>query len=99
MFLKTERYKICFQRLWDPFSPVIINTTYDNFHSLNQVEGKNPRCGTIDPKTLNKHDFCYHNSIDSTVCLFFSLRIRDKRDETYFHVKTGTTLETSYMKK
>ena len=58
-----SQYCCWFKELWVQFSPVLVNTNHDNVRFLNQVEGEIPGCGTVDPKTLNKHDLCYHPSI------------------------------------
>ena len=51
-----SQYHFWFKELRKQFSPVLINTTHENIHFLNQVKGEIPICGIIEPKTLNKHD-------------------------------------------
>ena len=58
-----------------------------------------PRCGTIDPKTVDEHDFYYKCSKDGPALLFGSLRIKDKTDEPLSPVKTNTIPNKWYTKK
>ena len=51
---------------------------------FNQVKGGNPRCGTIDPKMVKKHDFCYQCYKDGPDFLFDKLRIIYKRYEPFY---------------
>ena len=66
---------------------------------LNQVQGEIPICGTIDQKTLNKHDICSQCYIDDTNWIFEILRVIYERDEHPISVKTNNTIEKSHIKK
>ena len=57
-----SQYHCCFKELRDKFSPVLINTTHDKVNFKYIFKGEIPICGTFDPKTLNKNDFCYQCS-------------------------------------
>ena len=61
-----------------------MNTSHNNVHFLNQINGKIPRSGVIDPETINSHDFCYQCSKHGLDCLFGKLRIKYFNDEPYF---------------
>ena len=56
-----------------------VSVMWSNVHFFDQVKGGIPRCGTIDPKTVNNHDFCYQCSKDGTDILFGILRVVYKR--------------------
>ena len=61
------------------FSPMIINTTSEGVHFLNQTKLKVPISDTIDQKTDNEHDLCHQFSVYGRELLFGNLLIRDKR--------------------
>ena len=48
---------ILFQHLRYHLFPIIINTTSDGVHFLNQIKREVPRSGKVDSYTMNKHDF------------------------------------------
>ena len=49
MFIDLQ-YNSWYTELRDNFSPDLVKKIHDNVCFLNQVKGKIPRCGTIDPK-------------------------------------------------
>ena len=51
---------------------------------LNQINGKIPRIGVIDTKTISTHDLCYWCSKHGPDFLFGKLRIKDFNYEPYF---------------
>ena len=65
----------------------MINISRKNVHFLNQIIGDIPRSGVIDEEKINPHDLCYQCSKDGPDFLFGKSRIRDSRDEPYFHEK------------
>ena len=62
----------------------MINTTDNNEQFLNQINGKIPRSGTIDPETINPRYLFYQCSKHGPDCLFGKLRIKVFNDEPYF---------------
>ena len=65
---------------------------------MNQVKEEIPRCGRINPKTRDKHNFCYQFSIYGTDLIFVNLNIIDKRCKPFLPVKTSTIHEKFYMR-
>ena len=61
-----SHYHCWYKELRNKISPVIIDTTPKNTHVYNHINGKIPRNGVIDKKTINTHDFCYQCSKDGT---------------------------------
>ena len=49
-----DQYNSWFKQLWDHFSPIIIITTYENVHLLNQARGKNQHVVQFTLKKLIK---------------------------------------------
>lgn len=82
----------------EPISPILINNTYDKVHLLNQVNEKIPRCGTIEPKTINNYAFCYQCCIDVPDLFFGNLMNGYKVYETFIHVKTIIVIYKACMK-
>ena len=58
---------------------MIINTTSEGVHFLNQTKLKVPISDTIDQKTDNEHDVCHQCYVDGSDLLFGKWLIRDKR--------------------
>ena len=55
--------------------------------NLDQINGKIPRNGVIDQKTINPCDLCYQCSKDVPEFFFGEFSIRDCIDEPYFPSK------------
>ena len=51
---------------------------------LNQIIGKIPRSGVIDPETINPCDLCYQCFKNGPDFLFGKFRIKDFNDEPHF---------------
>ena len=68
-------------------SQVIIDTTHNHIHFLNQINGKSPRSVVIDQQTINILDVQYHCYIYGSDFLFVKLRIRYCRNEPHFPAK------------
>ena len=65
----------------------MVDTTHNNPHLLNQINGKITSSGVIDQQKINPHDLSYQRYKDDTDFLFFKLRIRDSRYEPYISCK------------
>ena len=51
---------------------------------FNQINGKFPRSGVIDPLKISTYDLCYHYYKHGQDFLFSKLRINNFNDETHF---------------
>ena len=74
----------------------MIDTTHNNAHFLNQINGNIPRSGLIDQQTINPCDLFYQCSKDGPDFLFGKFGIGDSRyeahileKETYYHENTN----------
>ena len=72
-----------------------IDTTHDNIHFLNQMNGKIPRSGVIDQQRIIPHELCYQCSKDGQDFYLSSwgLGIVDMnhafmQKEKYYHFKS-----------
>ena len=54
---------------------------------LNQINGKIPRSGVIDPKKINPHDLCYQFLKHVSDFLYGKLTVKDFNDEPHFPEK------------
>ena len=50
-----NHYQSFYIELRSHFSPILINTSHKNVHFLNQINGKIPSSGVIDPEAINPH--------------------------------------------
>ena len=83
-------YSSWYKELRTHFSPILINTSHNNVHFLNQINGEIPRNGVIGPETINPHDFCYQFSKHGPDCLFGKLRIKDYNYEPHISNKSNS---------
>ena len=67
----------------------MVDTTQNNFHSKNQINGNISRSGAIDQESINPHNLCYQCYKYGTYFLFSKLRIRDIKYEPCFPVKNS----------
>ena len=75
----------------------MINTTDNNEQFLNQINGKIPRSGTIDPETINPRYLFYQCSKHGPYGLFGKLRIKVFNDEPYFRERIKLILSQIQM--
>ena len=62
----------------------MINTTHKNVHFFNQINGKIPSSGVIDPEKISYHDLCYQCYKHGPDFLFGKFRIKYFNDEPRF---------------
>ena len=77
---------------------VLINTTYESIHFLNQVREQILGSGAIDPQTGNNNDLYYKCSKYGSDFLFGKLMIRDNRNKLFFRIKINKIPDEYYMK-
>ena len=65
----------------------MINTTHNNVHFLNQINGDIPIIGVIDQETINPRDLCHQCYKYGSDFLFGKLGMRGSIDEPYFPEK------------
>ena len=77
-------------------------------HFSNQINGKIPGSGVVDPETINPHDLCYQCSKYGPNLLFVKLRIKDFNDEPHLtkiikllssQIQMNTLFKNNYFKK
>ena len=64
-----------------------MNTTHKNGHFYNVINRKIPKSGEIGQETINTCDLCYNFLKHGPEFLFWNLKIRDSKYETYFPEK------------
>ena len=87
MFLQLyliKLYHSCYKELRNHFSHIFLNTTLNNVHFFNQINGKITSSGVINPETINPHDFFHECSKHGPDFVFGKLRIKAFSHEPYF---------------
>ena len=69
-------------------SPILSNTTKNNFHLKNQINGRIPRISVIDTEKIKPRDLCYQCSKYGSDCLSDKLRIREFNDDPHLPLKS-----------